>query len=83
MDEGGLKYTRAKKPTPLMLNELTEKIEVFQTEIVDGKRTQKIVIYYNCIGAISIPEDVSIPDAEITLNTRRGVQVLYQPQKAV
>lgn len=77
------KYTRAKKLTPLMLNELIEKIEVFQTEIVDGKRTQKIVIYYNCIGAISIPEDVSIPDAEITLNTRRGVQVLYQPQKAV
>ena len=76
------KYTCAKKLTPLMLNELIEKIEVFQTEIVDGKRTQKIVIYYNCIGAISIPEDVSIPDAEITLNTRRGVQVSYQPQKA-
>lgn len=76
------KYTRVKKLTPLMLNELVEKIEVHQTEIVDGKRTQKIVIYYNCIGAISIPDDLPIPNAEITLDTRQGVQVSYTSSKA-
>ena len=76
------KYTRVKKLTPLMLNELVEKIEVYQTEIVDGKRTQKIVIYYNCIGAISIPDDLPIPNAEITLDTRQGVQVSYTSSKA-
>ena len=65
-----------------MLNELVEKIEVYQTEIVDGKRTQKIVIYYNCIGAISIPDDLPIPNAEITLDTRQGVQVSYTSSKA-
>ena len=71
------KYTRVKKLTPLMLNELIEKIEVFQTEIVDGKRTQKIVIYYNCIGAVSIPEDVPVPNVEVTLGTRQGVELTY------
>ena len=76
------KYTRVKKLTPLMLNELVEKIEVYQTEIVDGRRTQKIVIYYNCIGAVSIPDDVPIPDAQITLDTRQGVQVSYTSSKA-
>lgn len=71
------KYTRVKKLTPLMLNELIEKIEVFQTEIVDGKRTQKIVIYYNCIGAVSIPKDVPVPNVEVTLGTRQGVELTY------
>ena len=66
-----------KKLTPLMLNELIEKIEVFQTEIVDGKRTQKIVIYYNCIGAVSIPKDVPVPNVEVTLGTRQGVELTY------
>ena len=71
------KYTRVKKLTALMLNELIEKIEVHQTEIVEGKRTQRIDIYYRCIGAITIPEDVSIPDTEITLGTRQGVEIAY------
>ncbi len=71
------KYTRVKKLTALMLNELIEKIEVHQTEIIEGKRTQRIDIHYRCIGAITIPEDVSIPDTEITLGTRQGVQIAY------
>ena len=71
------KYTRVKKLTPLMLNELIEKITVHQTEVVDGKRTQRIDIHYRCIGAITIPEDVPIPDAELSLETRQGVEIAY------
>lgn len=65
-----------------MLNELVEKIEVYQTEIVNGKRTQKIVIYYNCMGAISVPDDVPIPDATIALDIRQSVQISYTSSKA-
>lgn len=71
------KYTRVKKLTPLMQNELIEKITVHQTEVVDGKRTQRIDIHYRCIGAITIPEDVPIPDAELSLETRQGVEIAY------
>ena len=50
------KYTRAKKLTPRMLNELIEKIEVHQAEKIDGEWVQKLTIHYNCVGAIFIPE---------------------------
>ena len=38
------KYTRARKLTPRMLNELIEKIEVFNTEKVDGVWEQRLRI---------------------------------------
>ena len=76
------KYTRVKKLTALMVRELIEHIEVHHTEIIDGVKTQKIVIYYNCIGAIEIPEDIPIPEAEITMQTRKGVEVTYLPTSA-
>ena len=46
------KYTRARKLTPRMLNELAEKIEVHQSEKIYGKTVQRLTIHYNCIGAI-------------------------------
>ena len=49
------KYTRVKKLTPYMLTELIEKIVVYPAEKVDGVRTQRLVIYYNCVGAIDKP----------------------------
>ena len=52
-------------------------IHLDQTEVVDGKRTQRIDIHYRCIGAITIPEDVPIPDAELSLETRQGVEIAY------
>ena len=73
------KYTRVKKLTPLMLNELIEYIEVHQAETVNGEQTQTIVIHYNCIGSISIPEELSIPEPLITVQTRKGVVVNYVP----
>ena len=50
------KYTRARKLTPRMLNELIEKIEVFNAEKVDGVWEQRLRIHYNCVGVIEIPE---------------------------
>lgn len=76
------KYTRVRKLTAQMLNELVEHIEVFPTEKVGGVKTQKLIIYYNCIGSIEIPEDVPIPEPEITMNTRKGVNLEYIPAKA-
>ena len=48
------KYTRAKKLTPRMLNELVEKIEVFNAEKVNGVWEQRLRIHYNCVGTIEI-----------------------------
>lgn len=73
------KYTRVKKLTPLMLNELIERIEIHQAEIIGGEQTQTITIHYNCIGAITIPEELSIPEPQITVQTRKGVAVSYAP----
>lgn len=73
------KYTRVQKLTARMVRELIEHIEVYHTEIIDGVKTQKIVIYYICIGAIEIPEEIPIPEAEITMQTRKGVEVTYVP----
>lgn len=73
------KYTRVKKLTARMVTELIEHIEVHHTEKIDGVKTQKLVIYYNCIGSIEIPDDVPIPEADITMKTRKGVEVTYVP----
>ena len=41
------KYTRARKLTPRMLNELMEKIEVYNAEKIDGEWVQRLRIHYN------------------------------------
>lgn len=71
------KYTRAKKLTPRMVNELIDRIEVFHAERVNGAWEQRLTIYYNCIGSITIPENASTPSPEISVNTRKGVFVNY------
>lgn len=73
------KYTRTRKLTAQMLNELIERIEVHQAEKVDSVHVQKITIYYHCIGSIEIPD--LIPDVRIDMNTRKGVNVTYLPYK--
>lgn len=76
------KYTRVKKLTATMVTELIEHIEVHHTEKIDGVKTQKLVIYYNCIGSIEIPDDVPIPEVDVTMKTRKGVEVTYLPASA-
>ena len=73
------KYTRAKKLTPRMVNELIDHIEVYQAEKIDGEWVQKLTIHYNCIGALFIPDTDSLPVPDVTVNTRRGVYVAYEP----
>lgn len=69
------KYTRAKKLTQRMLNELIEYIEVHQEEKVGGVHVQKLTIHYNCVGSIEIPD--------LTMKTRKGVVVSYAPETKV
>ncbi len=73
------KYTRARKLTPRMLNELIEKIEVFNAEKIDGVWEQRLRIHYNCVGTIEIPTVLPIPIPEVSVNTRKGVVVNYAP----
>ena len=73
------KYTRARKLTPRMLNELIEKIEVFNAEKIDGVWEQQLRIHYNCVGTIEIPTVLPLPIPEVSVNTRKGVVVNYAP----
>lgn len=78
------KYTRAKTITPSMINELIDHIDVYHAEKVDGEKTQRLVIHYNCVGAIEIPAHDKIPLTEVLMNTRKGVAVSYsQSQVAI
>ena len=73
------KYTRARKLTPRMLNELVEKIEVYHAEKIDGVWEQRLRIHYNCVGEITIPKMLPLPIPDVTVNTRKGVFVNYTP----
>lgn len=73
------KYTRAKKLTPRMLNELVEKIEVVNAEKVNGVWEQRLRIHYNCVGTIEIPSALPLPTPDVSVNTRKGVVVNYAP----
>ena len=69
------KYTRARKLTPRMLNELVEKIEVYNAEKIDGEWVQRLRIHYNCVGEMNIPNEPALPIPAVTVNTRKGVFV--------
>ena len=73
------KYTRARKLTPRMLNELIEKIEVHQAEKADGVWQQKPTIHHHRLGVVSIPRAPPLPMPDITMNTRKGVYVSCVP----
>ena len=73
------KYTRARKLTPRMLNELIEKIEVYHAEKLNGLQVQRLTIHYNCVGTMEIPEDVPLADPKVLIKTRKGVRLAYEP----
>ena len=62
-----------------MLNELVEKIEVFNAEKVNGVWEQRLRIHYNCVGTIEIPSALPLPTPDVSVNTRKGVVVNYAP----
>ena len=73
------RYTNAEKVTQRMAAELIDHIDVYHAEKQDGVTTQRVVIYYNCIGAFEVPERRKIPEADITMRTRKGVALSYVP----
>ena len=76
------KYTRAKKLTERMLNELIDRIEVPQSEKIDGVHVQRLNIHYACVGTLELPNALPLP--MVSMQTRKGVTVTYQPlQQAV
>ena len=42
---------------------------------------QRVVIYYNCIGAFDVPDRRKIPEADIIMETRKGVALSYAPEQ--
>jgi rubrerythrin len=76
------KYTRAKKLTQRMLNELIDYIEVFQAEKIDGVWVQRLRIHYNCVGSLAIPDNLPLPKPDVLIQTRKGVAVSYAPAQA-
>ena len=47
------KYTVIDQLDAAILNELIDKIEVHEAEKIDGKRVQKVDIYYRFIGNLN------------------------------
>lgn len=75
------RYTNATEITRRMVAELIDHIDVYHAEKKDGVTTQHITIFYNCIGAFSVPDRRKIPETKITLGTRKGVAVSYSPER--
>ena len=61
--------------------ELIDHIEVYHAEKQDGITNQRVVIHYNCIGAFDVPDRRKIPEADIIMETRKGVALSYAPEQ--
>ena len=75
------RYTDATTITKRMVAELIDHIEVYHAEKQDGITNQRIVIHYNCIGAFDVPDRRKIPEADIIMETRKGVALSYAPEQ--
>ena len=75
------KYTDIQELTPLVLNEMVEKIVVHHAQGTGKNRTQQLDIHYNFIGVLDMPEVASLPSS-VTIDTRQGVAVEYITRKA-
>ena len=63
--------------TPVVLQELIDKIEVFPIEGTGKNRTQRLVIHYRFVGCIDLPSIV--PKHTYKLDSRQGVAIEYLP----
>ena len=75
------RYTDATTITKRMVAELIDHIEVYHAEKQDGVTNQRVVICYNCIGAFDVPDRRKIPEADIIMETRKGVALSYAPEQ--
>ena len=76
------RYTDAATITKRMVAELIDHIEVYHAEKQDGVTNQRVIIHYNCIGAFDVPDRRKIPEADIIMETRKGVALSYAPEQA-
>ena len=75
------RYTDATTITKRMVAELIDHIDVYHAEKQDGVTNQRVVIHYNCIGAFDVPDRRKIPEADIIMETRKGVALSYAPEQ--
>jgi len=75
------RYTDATTITKRMVAELIDHIEVYHAEKQDGVTNQRVIIHYNCIGAFDVPDRRKIPEADIIMETRKGVALSYAPEQ--
>ena len=75
------RYTDATTITKHMVAELIDHIEVYHAEKQDGVTNQRVDIHYNCIGAFDVPDRRKIPEADIIMETRKGVALSYAPEQ--
>ena len=75
------RYTDATTITKRMVAELIDHIEVYHAEKQDGVTNQRVVIHYTCIGAFDVPDRRKIPEADIIMETRKGVALSYAPEQ--
>ena len=75
------RYTDVATITKRMVAELIDRIEVYHAEKQDGVTNQRVVIHYNCIGAFDVPDRRKIPEADIIMETRKGVALSYAPEQ--
>ena len=64
-----------------MVAELIDHIEVYHAEKQDAITNQRVDIHYNCIGAFDVPDRRKIPEADIIMETRKGVALSYAPEQ--
>lgn len=75
------KFMEMKIPTPTILHELVERLGVYQTQGRGKNRTQRIVIHYNFIGVLDLPEVEEYPE-NVVPDIRQGVAIGHLVGKA-
>ena len=75
------RYTEIEELTPVIVNDLVEKIVVHQAQGVGKSKTQQLEIHYNFVGVLEVPEVAAVPNS-IMIDTRQGVAVEYITRKA-
>lgn len=71
------KFMTMQTLTPIILQELIDKIEVFPIEGTGKNRTQRLIIHYRFVGCIDLPSIV--PKHTYKLDSRQGVAIEYLP----
>lgn len=71
------KFMTMQTLTPIVLQELIDKIEIFPIEGTGKNRTQRLVIHYRFVGCIDLPSIV--PKHTYKLDSRQGVAIEYLP----